>query len=82
MLADIGAQFAVIVPPKDFSQLAKKIIELVHDQNAYHKITNDAYQWIAEHDAAWACENYRSFIDAILVDAQSKTNQNRVSRSV
>ena len=72
MLADIGTQFAMIVPPKDFLQLAKKIIELIQDQNTYHKITSEAYQWINKYDAAWAIENYRLFIDDLLTKAQSK----------
>lgn len=72
MLADIGSQLAVIVPPKNYSQLAKKIIGLVKDQIAYDKITYEAYQWITFNGAAWASENYRAFIDTQLSGMNSK----------
>ncbi|MEX2231747.1 MAG: glycosyltransferase family 4 protein [Cyclobacteriaceae bacterium] len=66
ILADIGDRYAVIVPPCDAEQLAEKILQLVHDPESYRRIKNEAYQWITKYDAAWASENYHSFIDDII----------------
>jgi glycosyltransferase involved in cell wall biosynthesis len=66
LLSDIGDDYAIIVPPGDSMQLAKKIIQLVNDPTLYASITKDAYNWITTHDAEWSYRNYRSFIEGVL----------------
>ncbi len=66
ILFDIGEQYAVIVPPGDVDQLAEKILQLVRDPQAYHRIKSNAYAWITQFDAEWSYKNYLSFFEAIL----------------
>ncbi len=67
ILADLGEQFGVIAPPKDDSGLASRILNLIEDEARYLRITQNAYQWITQENGAWASENYRLFIDSLLV---------------
>jgi glycosyltransferase involved in cell wall biosynthesis len=66
LLSDIGDNYAVIVPPRDFMQLAEKILQLVNDPALYARITKEAYDWITTHDAEWSYSNYSSFIKEVL----------------
>lgn len=66
ILADIGAEYAVIVPPGDADQLAKKILELVSDPQSYERIGTSAYDWISKHDAEWSYQKYLKFFNTII----------------
>jgi glycosyltransferase involved in cell wall biosynthesis len=67
ILSDIGSDYATIVPPGKADQLAEKILELVNDPLAYQQMTVKAYEWIKEHDSVWSYQNYKRFIDSVLL---------------
>jgi glycosyltransferase involved in cell wall biosynthesis len=62
LLADIGEDYAVIVPPQNPTLLANEILKLVYDNARYEFITANAFRWITQYDASWAAENYHRFI--------------------
>ena len=78
ILADLGDRYGIIVQPKDASRPASKILDLIENEELYERITKNAYQWITEHNEAWANENYRRLIDSLLESPQSR-NHNELS---
>lgn len=66
ILADLGDRYGVIVEPRDATQLAIKILNLIEDEALYASMTKNAYQWITEHNDVWANEKYRCLIDSLL----------------
>lgn len=66
ILADIGEQFAVIVPPAEHEKLASEVLNLINNSQKFEQITTDANSWIRQFDAPWAADNYRQFILKVL----------------
>jgi glycosyltransferase involved in cell wall biosynthesis len=66
ILADIGDDFAVIVPVGDDEQLAVRTLQLIHDPAWYDRITTNAYQWITTYDSVWSYNNYKNFLSKII----------------
>jgi glycosyltransferase involved in cell wall biosynthesis len=65
LLADIGDEYAVIVPPQNPEMLADEILKLVNDQQKFERITTNAFNWITENDAYWSYKNYLRLFDRI-----------------
>jgi glycosyltransferase involved in cell wall biosynthesis len=58
ILADLGDESAVLVPPGDAEALAENTIELINNPLRYSTIQQKAYEWIIAHDARWSAEKY------------------------
>ena len=65
ILADIGDEYAVIVPPGEALKLAEKTLHLVHDPVLYQEISKAAYRWITTYNAVWSYKNYKAFIEEV-----------------
>jgi glycosyltransferase involved in cell wall biosynthesis len=68
ILSDIGDQYAVIVEPGDYEELARKIINLLSDKGYFDRLRKDAYELIIKYDAAWTAREYKALFEKILVD--------------
>ena len=66
ILDDIGDKYAVMFPPGDSERLAEKALKLVSDSYLFESVTGEAHQWIVNHDAKWAFENYLAFFNEII----------------
>ena len=66
ILADLGDDFAVLVPVGDADQLAQKTLALIHDNERYNSIRDIAYRWITAHDCSWSGNQYASLFKGLL----------------
>jgi glycosyltransferase involved in cell wall biosynthesis len=67
ILSDIGDQYAIIAGVGDADALADKVIQLVNNPGQYKKLRDSAYKWITTYGAAWSAEQYRIFLDKLLL---------------
>jgi len=66
ILADVGERLAVVATPGEAELLAEKTIRLIADPMRYHDMCRSAYQHVVAHNADWAAEKYRQYIDATI----------------
>lgn len=68
ILADIGDQFAVIVPAREPELLAKSILNLVNDPERYELLTARAYELMTKYDVEWSTTNYKNLIEEVFTN--------------
>ncbi len=66
ILADLDDQFSISVPVGNSEMLAARIIGLVNDRSRFRQMTAAAYRWISSHDAEWASEKYRAYLEKLI----------------
>jgi glycosyltransferase involved in cell wall biosynthesis len=65
-ISDLGDAYAVTVPVGNYEELAKKILQLAHDHEAYDRLTSKAYDWIRKHDLGWSVTAYDMMLKKLL----------------
>jgi len=58
LLADLGAPFAVTVPPGEPGRLAHAVLALLRDRAAMERLRASAFSWARNHDADWTAGQF------------------------
>lgn len=58
IIADLSPQCCISVPIGDYVGLAKEVIQLVHNEEQYHKIQKRARNWAQHHTIDWTCRQF------------------------
>jgi len=66
ILADLGEDYAVAVPPGDDVALATQTLQLIADKARYSEFQQRGHQWITTYGAVWAADNYLQYLDSIV----------------
>lgn len=75
LLADIGTEYAAIVPLGNPISMAQAIPDLVDDPCPYEQITNAAFQWILKQDAEWSSVQYQIFLNEVIRQRNGQHNE-------
>ena len=71
ILGDLGDDFGVIVRPQDSADLTAKILRLVSDPVSFDQITENAYKYIINHEAAWSYLQHKKYFKELLAKRRS-----------
>lgn len=66
LLADLGGDFAVRVPPGDDDRLASALVDLLNDQARMERLSRFARAWAVEHSIDWTASAYSSAYESLL----------------
>lgn len=65
ILADLPSTICITVPPKSYSLLAKKIIQLYQARNQQQQLISRARAWAEAHDHLWTAHQYEILFETI-----------------
>jgi len=66
LIADLGTEATISVPPGDSSSLAENILQVIKDPNKMSQLRSNAYRWACEHTADWTSGMYTQLYEQIL----------------
>ena len=69
ILADLGSSYAVVVPPHNPDELAKRTLELIADPERYLRHQKLARDYIFRYDVEWAAKQYQELFEKLIVNS-------------